>query len=484
MRTAWPIARAGLAIGASALLCLALARMGVGHALNDEASALGFDPERASFIQFALMALIGGLAAGFLLRWRMAAWLGSLAYYTGAYLIPYIAQAQHPAIAADGGAQQLIPGALLAAVAALFSIGLIMAGAGAVLGQAVGEIVVLPLIALVRFARAKLHPGALLHYSGARELRNALAAVLLASALVVALALAAGSVGTILNYGVSATIYQPVQLATEQGTVRTGAYRSAALGGRIRKFLIYLPPSYTHAHAQRYPVIYLLHGEPGLMTDWFKGAHADMTANDLFSLGRARETIFVVPDGLGPVYKFSEWANSYDGRQRMEDSIARDLVTYVDAHYRTIANPANRTIAGLSAGGYGATNIALHHPNVFGAVLSLGGFYRAAKSVVFGEGPLDDAAHRYNSPAIFGATPEGLAAARMIHFTIGVAGEDHRYFQTGVAFYQELRELGLHVDLLTTSGTHSWWTWGAQFAEALPLLEPPGATDHSSPGAP
>lgn len=482
-RTAWLFARAGLSVGASALICLALARMGVDRALNDEASALGFDPERASFIQFALMALIGSLAAGFLLRWRLAAWLGGLAYYTGAYLIPYVAQARHPAIAADGSAQQLIPGAMFAAIAVLFSIGLITAAAGAVLGQAAGEIVITPLAALVRFAWAKLHPSALPHYSGARELRKALLAVLMAATLVVALVLAAGNVGTILNYGVSATIYQPVQVATEQGTVRTGAYRSAALGGRIRTFLIYLPPSYGHAPSQRYPVMYLLHGEPGLMTDWLKGAHADLTANDLFSLGKARETILVVPDGIGPLYKLSEWANSYDGRQRMEDSIARDLVTYVDAHYRTIANPANRTIAGLSAGGYGATNIALHHPNVFGAVLSLGGFYRAARSEVFGKGPLDDAVHRYNSPSVFVTTPGGLAAARMLRFTIGVATGDQGYFQTGMAFYKELRELGLHVDLLTTSGNHSWWTWGSQFAEALPLLEPVDATDHSSPGA-
>jgi enterochelin esterase-like enzyme len=251
----------------------------------------------------------------------------------------------------------------------------------------------------------------------------------------------------------------------------------------MRQFVIYLPPTYSHALSERYPVIYLLHGEPGRMTDWFKGAHADTTANDLFSLGRARETIFVAPDGVGPTYSFSEWANSADGRQRMEDSIAHDLVSYVDVHYRTIASPAGRTIAGLSDGGYGATNTALHHPDVFGTVLSLDGLYQAARSEVFGKGSEDDAVRRYNSPAVFVTTPKGLASARALRFIIAVASEDHGYFQTGVSFDRELQELGLHADLMTVSGTHSWWTWGLQFAEALPLLEPPSATHPSSPGA-
>src|SRR5262249_3658689 len=160
----------------------------------------------------------------------------------------------------------------------------------------------------------------------------------------------------ILSYGTTATLYRPAVAPLRRGVIRPDEYRSPALRGAMRQFLIYLPPSYATSPRQRYPVIYMLHGVPGSMTNWFGGANADTTADDLFAIGKARETIFVSPDGNGPVYKASQWANSLDGRQRMEDSVVDDLVPYVDAHYRTIASPAGRAIAGISDGGFAAAN--------------------------------------------------------------------------------------------------------------------------------
>lgn len=482
-RSPRPGARVVAGVAAALLLCIVLASLGISRAIGDEASALGFDAERASFLQYALTALVGSLAAGFALRSRMMAWLGGLLYYIIAYLIPYIAQTQQPVASAGGITQRLVPGALAGIVAALLSVGIIATGAGAVLGQACGELAIGPFVILVRFVSARVAQGAATqpkNIGDVRRVRAALPPLLLAGALSAALVLAAANVGAILTYGTSAPIYQPVQVAIAHGVVRSGTYKSTALGGRMRQFLIYLPPSYFSAPLQRYPVIYLLHGAPGAMSNWFEGGHADVTANDLFALDKARETILVAPDGGGPLYKFSEWANSANGRQRMEDAIAHDLVTYIDAHYRTIASPAGRTLAGLSDGGYGATNIALHHPDEFGAVLSLGGFYRAVKSPVFGSGPLNDSIHRLNSPAEFVTTPEGISAVRSIHFYIGVSRQDHGYYQTGLSFYQELKRLGARAELISMNGTHSWWTWSTQFTTALPLLEPPLPGRHAA----
>jgi S-formylglutathione hydrolase FrmB len=51
-----------------------------------------------------------------------------------------------------------------------------------------------------------------------------------------------------------------------------------------------------------------------------------------------------------------------------ETFIARDLVAYIDAHYRTIANRRSRGLAGHSMGGYGVARIGMKHPEVFGAL--------------------------------------------------------------------------------------------------------------------
>src|SRR5260370_42167030 len=129
-----------------------------------------------------------------------------------------------------------------------------------------------------------------------------------------------------------------------------------------------------------------------------------MIANDLITAGKIRETIFVAPDGNGPDYRVSEWANSFDNRQRMEDSIVYDLVHEVDTHYRTLADPADRAIAGNSDGGFAAANIALHHPDVFDTVLSLGGSFVADDRPVFGVAPASIAYPRAKRPALYMTT--------------------------------------------------------------------------------
>jgi pimeloyl-ACP methyl ester carboxylesterase len=54
-----------------------------------------------------------------------------------------------------------------------------------------------------------------------------------------------------------------------------------------------------------------------------------------------------------------------------EDAIATDLVAYVDGAYRTLPTAASRGMAGHSMGGFGALSIAMHHPEVFGAVYAM-----------------------------------------------------------------------------------------------------------------
>src|SRR5262245_54876263 len=56
-----------------------------------------------------------------------------------------------------------------------------------------------------------------------------------------------------------------------------------------------------------------------------------------------------------------------------ETYIAKDLVGWVDAHYRTIARRDGRGIAGLSMGGFGAMSVGLRHPDEFAAAASHSG---------------------------------------------------------------------------------------------------------------
>ena len=76
--------------------------------------------------------------------------------------------------------------------------------------------------------------------------------------------------------------------------------------------------------------------------------------------------IVVLPNGANK-YRGSFYANSIT-MGNWEDFIVRDVVGYVDGHYRTLASPAHRGIAGHSMGGYGALTLGFRHPDVFSVI--------------------------------------------------------------------------------------------------------------------
>jgi S-formylglutathione hydrolase FrmB len=225
---------------------------------------------------------------------------------------------------------------------------------------------------------------------------------------------------------------------------------------------VYLPPSYDtpQGRTERYPTLYLLHGAPGVEVDWFAAGDANQSADLLIAHHEIAELILVLPDGNGRPGETSEWGNSFDGRQNMETFVAVDLVHDVDAKYRTIAEPAYRGIGGLSMGGFGAMNIAVHHPDVFGFVISLGGYYTAEGSV-WG----NNAAYiRANSSQ---DTLPGDPLAWNLHIFLGVATKDQPYAVDALRFTQVLERLHIPYRLDVEPGYHSWRVWQVQFYHAL-----------------
>jgi S-formylglutathione hydrolase FrmB len=135
-----------------------------------------------------------------------------------------------------------------------------------------------------------------------------------------------------------------------------------------RGVIVYLPPSYAKNPSRRYPVLYALHGYSINNEKWSAEIRTPQTIEGAFALG-TREMIVVLADAQtkhnGSMYSNSATTGNW------EDFIARDLVAYVDSHYRTIATRASRGIAGHSMGGYGTVRIAMRHPDVFAAFYAM-----------------------------------------------------------------------------------------------------------------
>jgi S-formylglutathione hydrolase FrmB len=132
-----------------------------------------------------------------------------------------------------------------------------------------------------------------------------------------------------------------------------------------RDVFVFLPPSYSKDKHRRYPVVYALHGYSIGAEQWTHEIHVPQTLEGAFAQG-GKEMIVVLPDSKtmhnGSMYSTSITTGDF------ENFIAHDVVTWIDAHYRTIPHRESRGLVGHSMGGYGASRIGMKHPDVFGSL--------------------------------------------------------------------------------------------------------------------
>jgi hypothetical protein len=166
--------------------------------------------------------------------------------------------------------------------------------------------------------------------------------------------------------------YTLIDQGSAGGTVWKGRIPNRFVRTDARETEVYLPPGYSPT--RRYPVLYLLHGFWGAPSSFVVSLRFADVADSLIRDGTARPFIAVMPPGGLPngskgQRAQSEWAGVW------EDFVVRDVVPWVDAHLPTIPTGRGRAIAGVSAGGYGAVDIALRHIGVFGVTESWEGYF-------------------------------------------------------------------------------------------------------------
>jgi endo-1,4-beta-xylanase len=156
-------------------------------------------------------------------------------------------------------------------------------------------------------------------------------------------------------------------------------FHSPAAGGEV-SYLIYLPPDYATATRKRYPTVYWLHGLNGRQTG---GAPLTARADRAIRAGDLPPLIVVSVNGL----RAGMYTDSKDGRQPVETVIVRDLITHIDATYRTIARREARAIEGMSMGGYGALRLGFKFPDIFGVVSSYAAALHTEETIAAGRRP-------------------------------------------------------------------------------------------------
>ncbi len=122
---------------------------------------------------------------------------------------------------------------------------------------------------------------------------------------------------------------------------------------------VYLPPCYDFDNQVRYPVLYYLHGQSFNDDQWDR-LEADETLDALIAAGEVEPFIIVMPKESN--YMIDQWTSKYG------PALAEELVPWIDAQYRTIADRDHRAIGGLSRGAAWAMRIGLIYWETFGTI--------------------------------------------------------------------------------------------------------------------
>jgi enterochelin esterase-like enzyme len=263
--------------------------------------------------------------------------------------------------------------------------------------------------------------------------------------------------------------YVLIDQGSAGGTIWSGRIPNRFVSTDTRETDVYLPPDYTPA--KRYPVLYLLHGFWGAPSSFVVSLRFADVADSLIRDGTARPFIAVMPPGGLPngskqQRAQSEWAGVW------ENFVVQDVVPWVDAHLPTIQAARARAIAGVSAGAFGAVDIALRHVGVFDVAESWEGYFH----------PFPDGPFRTASPATLAAHDPVLLARKE---AAAVRSHGLRFFlSTGGShgsvkrrwtfeFDRELHALGI-TDRLWAQAAGLPGFGRNQLPAALKFAEPPG----------
>ena len=245
------------------------------------------------------------------------------------------------------------------------------------------------------------------------------------------------------------------------GAVAVVTYYSTVLK-KFRRFHVYTPPGY-EANQQKYPVLYLLHGANESDQSWSTVGRAGVILDNLIADKQAAPMIVVMPNGHIDQTPPNLGRGGPGGPPRLAGEFSdfptefvRDILPYVDSHYRTAPDRAHRAIAGLSMGGAQTLNIAAGHLEWFSAI------------GVFSSGILGaNGAEWETTHAATLDDPKLKRGLKTVWFSTGTEDSLIGNSKTTVDM---LKKHGFVATFQESTGAHTWMNWRKYLQEFAPQL--------------
>jgi enterochelin esterase-like enzyme len=225
------------------------------------------------------------------------------------------------------------------------------------------------------------------------------------------------------------------------GRVEIVHYKTGA--GAEKRMHVYVPPGYGNDPSKRYPVLYLNHGGGEDDSHWTAKGSAHQILDNLIAAGKAGPMIVAMPN-TGRLVTGKPPKPGEDDACTQE--YLKDIIPYVDGHYRTRTNRESRAIAGLSMGGFVTLNTGLTHLETFGELY------------VFSSGYWQDQlpAFKENITPLLSQTNINDRFRKPIYFGVG---------ETDLAYLNSMRTMavfndhGVRTFSVLSSHGHEWLNW-------------------------
>jgi enterochelin esterase-like enzyme len=251
------------------------------------------------------------------------------------------------------------------------------------------------------------------------------------------------------------------------GQLRQTLYFSKSTN-TTRRCFVYTPPDYDKDTGKRYPVLYLQHGAFEDETGWGNQGRTNLILDNLIGAGKSRPFIIVMDNGgnnfaggprrdAPPAPKGAPapgGAGGAPGRPRFDFSafakiMTEELIPFIDANYRTIADQPHRAMAGLSMGGAQTKQITLANLDKFSHIGLFSGGSIAANDPALA----DPAAFKQKVKVLFVSygSKENTAAAKANHEALESLGVRNTYYES-------------------PNTAHEWQTWRRSLYQFAPLV--------------
>lgn len=237
------------------------------------------------------------------------------------------------------------------------------------------------------------------------------------------------------------------------GDIRIKRYYSKT-SNSWRRMFVYTPPGYDQNTAQKYPVLYLLHGGGEDERGWATQGKTDLILDNLIAKGEARPMIVVMMDGNVGLTGFGEQAF-----KAFEAELKQAIIPFVESSYRIEAETKGRALAGLSMGGLQALYAGFYNADMFSAlgIFSSGWIHPQQNAI---------AEAQYN----FIKDNASMVSDNVKHIWISMGGKEDIAYNNCQVMMSKLDELGIKYTYQEYPGGHTWPVWRESLYRFAPLL--------------